>query len=103
MTRRKHNEDETPMEPAVFTANARGFVAYTFRDIYDAEASIQESSLATEDAIWLGLDAGTHKDGLCMARMHLSRPMAKWLIKQLQFFVKHGWLDRPLENTDAAP
>ena len=32
----------------------RGFAIGNFKDSYDAECSIQKSSLATEDAIWLG-------------------------------------------------
>lgn len=34
----------------------RGFRLRQFRDRYDAPCSIQKSSLATEDAIWFGID-----------------------------------------------
>lgn len=37
------------------TTTARGFGIVTFKDRYDAECSIQESSLATESAIWFGV------------------------------------------------
>ena len=35
---------------------SRGFDIVTFTDLYDAKCSIQESSLASQDAIWLGID-----------------------------------------------
>lgn len=34
----------------------RGFALYEFEDFYDAKCSIQKSSLAGHDAIWLGVD-----------------------------------------------
>jgi len=34
----------------------RGFPYYEFRDRYDVPCSLQKSSLAFEDAIWLGTD-----------------------------------------------
>lgn len=35
--------------------NARGFEVKHFEDLYNQDCSIQESSLATEDCIWLGI------------------------------------------------
>ncbi|MHC4844387.1 MAG: hypothetical protein ACYTEE_11340 [Planctomycetota bacterium] len=73
--------------------NDRGFLVAQFIDIYDNPCSIQESSLATNDAIWLGCDQGTHlKDGQCMARMHLDRELAAALIPLLEHFVETGRL-----------
>lgn len=37
-----------------YTTNARGFVVIEFQDRYGVECSLQQSSLATEDAIWFG-------------------------------------------------
>ena len=34
----------------------RGFALITFTDLYGTACSIQKSSLATEDAIWFGVD-----------------------------------------------
>ena len=39
----------------------RGFDLFRFRDRYDSECSLQKSSLATEDCIWLGVDDASPK------------------------------------------
>lgn len=75
-----------------FYRTQRGFVRSDFRDLYGAECSIQESSLATDYAIWLGCDEGSHVDGTCCARMHLNREQAAALIPVLERFVKSGHL-----------
>lgn len=36
--------------------NQRGFENGKFTDLYGEKCSIQKSSLATDDAIWLGID-----------------------------------------------
>lgn len=59
----------------------RGFAIVPFRDVYDAQCSLQKSSLATEACIWIGPD----KD-----RAHLSIPMVKALLPILQRFVETG-------------
>lgn len=38
------------------TKTNRGFAYASFEDRYGAKCSIQKSSLATEDAIWFGID-----------------------------------------------
>jgi hypothetical protein len=63
---------------------ARGFMGGAFKDRYRQECSIQESSLAEEACIWLGVD----KSG----RMHLTQEMAAALIPLLQQFVATGEL-----------
>lgn len=82
----------------------RGFAMGEFRDLYGQFCSIQESSWAGrtdyDKAIWLGVsNTGPNLKGPdgefgspVHARMHLSQKMAKRLIKQLKFFVKHGEL-----------
>jgi hypothetical protein len=70
----------------------RGFQRGAFTDINGEACSIQESSIATIDAIWLGMNAGTHVGGECLARMHLSRTMAAELIPLLIAFVETGRL-----------
>lgn len=76
----------------------RGFRSGEFTDRYGKKCSIQESSLATEAAIWLGCDEGTHTTDLdgslvCMARMHLTQEMVEDLIPLLDHFVYKGSLD----------
>lgn len=61
----------------------RGFSIVNFTDLYGAECSLQKSSLATEDAIWLGVDT---------ARMHLTQEQVSELLPLLQKFVNTGEL-----------
>lgn len=82
----------------------REFGYYEFHDCYDVECSLQKSSLATEDAIWFGINnpdpkqlvngqwasvefpEGTHFN----KRMHLTRSQVKELLPILKQFVKTG-------------
>jgi len=79
-------------------ANDRGFLRGKFKDRYGEDCSIQKSSLATEDCIWLGCDHETvDKQGRpCGARMHLTREMVSDLLPLLQHFVATGDL---IENS----
>lgn len=61
----------------------RGFTIGRFKDIYGADCSIQKSSLAEIDALWLGSETG---------RMHITQEMAAALIPLLQAFVETGEL-----------
>ena len=87
----------------VFQPTQRGFLKGEFKDLYGMTCSIQKSSLATDDAIWIGSDGGSHASGntiipedefpyTCMARMHLNREQVSELIPILQFFVDNGEL-----------
>lgn len=98
-------------------ATARGFSRLTFSDRYGAECSIQMSSLATEAAIWFGINdaqpqimasdalkmgfsTGGQTTGwvpykvpdevLLSTRMHLTREQVAALIPVLQHFVDTG-------------
>lgn len=97
----------------------RGFAVAGFVDRYGKSCSIQKSSLATEDCIWLGIDDPDPKimasqareyglspgDGTgfvpypvpaavhLTTRMHLTQEMAAALIPLLQRFVETGELD----------
>lgn len=75
-------------------ANDRGFLKGQFVDRYGAKCSIQKSSLATEDCIWLGCDHETFDSHCrpCGARMHLTQDMVADLIPVLQRFVETGEL-----------
>lgn len=78
--------------------NIRGFMRGNFLDYNEKECSIQESSLAQPEAIWLGMDAGTHIHGECMARMHLTRDMAYELSSLLLRFADTGKLSTEITN-----
>jgi len=88
----------------------RGFKLIKFADLYETKCNIQKSSLATEDAIWIGVESAnpqilaskTEKGGtgwvsypipedvLLKTRMHLNREQIKALIPILQKFVNTG-------------
>jgi hypothetical protein len=88
----------------------RGFSCIEFEDRYGQGCSIQKSSLASEDAIWFGIDdpnpqimaskvmeGGTGwvkypipGDVLITTRMHLTIEQVEALIPVLQNFVKTG-------------
>jgi hypothetical protein len=90
----------------------RGFANIEFTDRYGAKCSIQKSSIATEDCIWLGIDdvdpkimgkndAGQsvgwvkypiHEDVLLSGRMHLSQEQVRDLLPYLQKFAVTGEL-----------
>lgn len=84
-----------------FKPTSRGFLKAEFLDLYGMKSSIQKSSLATDDAIWLGSEEANHsvagkivdleKEGYdCSARMHLNRKQVKELLPVLQYFVDTG-------------
>lgn len=75
-------------------ANDRGFLRGEFIDRYGAKCSIQKSSLATEDCIWLGQNEPTldQQGKFVGCRMHLTRAMAADLVKHLQRFISTGEL-----------
>lgn len=95
-----------------FDITSRGFGVINFKDRYGYECSIQQSSLATEDAIWFGLDSAspsimaskTEKGGTgwvsypipddvsLNTRMHLTREQVKEILPILQAFVETGEL-----------
>lgn len=94
----------------------RGFEIIEFDDSYGVKCTLQKSSLATDDAIWLGVhDAkpkamAAHADALGLktdertgwveyplprevfigSRMHLTRKQVKKLLPILQRFVETG-------------
>lgn len=70
------------------TRTARGFSLAKFVDRYGSQCSIQDSSLADEDAIWFGVDKDF--EGLKCTRMHLTREQVQDLLPLLQAFVETG-------------
>jgi hypothetical protein len=72
----------------------RGFLRGQFTDRYNDECSIQKSSIADENCIWLGCEHETFdsQGNPCGARMHLTQQMTADLIPLLQKFVDTGEL-----------
>jgi len=87
----------------------RGFERGEFTDLYGEKCSIQKSSLATDDAIWFGINApkltvfedekmGKYinttvpKTWMVSSRMHLNRDQVAELLPILQKFVETGEL-----------
>ena len=103
-----------------FSKTQRGFKNGKFEDYYGAPCSIQKSSLATKDAIWLGIDNANPqimssdairmglkqrtfteadngwtpfeipKEVMLNTRMHLTQKQVKALLPVLQKFVETG-------------
>jgi hypothetical protein len=74
----------------------RGFALYEFADGNGEPCSLQESSTAERDCIWLGCDRSPpphHVTGEELSpRMHLTREQVAELIPLLQHFVDDGML-----------
>lgn len=86
--------DQQP-KTITMTANNRGFMSGDFEDLNGILCSIQESSLATDDAIWLGVHptpSEHEKRGYGPTRMHLNRQHVAALLPLLQHFVETGEL-----------
>lgn len=87
----------------------RGFRFYEFKDRSGHKCSLQKSSIATEDCMWLGLDSADPTRLECgkgwvdasdqipegvelNTGMHLTQEQAGVLAKQLAFFAETGEL-----------
>lgn len=97
----------------------RGFGIWKFKDKYDSPCSLQDSSLATEAAIWFGIDdvrpqimasktpqGGTGwvdyplpEDVHIFSRMHLTQTQVKALLPILQHFADTGEYVRDFEES----
>lgn len=73
-------------------SNRRGLLIADFVDRYGKHCSIQESSLATECCIWLGVDSDTNGAPIEQGRMHLTQEMVKELLPLLRRFAQEGAL-----------
>ena len=75
----------------------RGFTLIKFKDRYNQPCTLQESSLATEKCIWLGvhseIDLNTGEHLGPNQRMHLTQEQVKELLPLLKKFVKTGELE----------
>ena len=101
------------MDELKFKPTSRGFLAAEFTDRYGEKCSIQESSLATEAAIWFGIDRPIPKrfvpgtgweeislpdDTLLSGRMHLTQDQVAQLLPALQYFLETGRLPENSEQ-----
>jgi hypothetical protein len=75
-----------------FRTTKRGFLVGEFLDRYGKECSIQESSFADEDCIWLGVDNDAEGNAIANGRMHLTQAQARDLIPVLRHFARTGGL-----------
>lgn len=106
---RQQAEPNRP-EPVEVAHTGRGFSKIEFTDRYDVACSLQKSSLAFEDAIWLGCnDANPRKlipgkgwlpvemptEYIADTRMHLTSEQVAWLLPILQQFVATGEVAAP--------
>ena len=91
----------------------RGFGIFTFRDRYGVKCSLQDSSLASEPAIWFGINDPEPKilkpgtgwvpfeipeDVLMSTRMHLTQEQVKALLPILTHFAETGEYVRDYEG-----
>lgn len=105
-----------------FKTTLRGFSVANFTDLYGSKCSLQKSSLADKDAIWLGVSTETVMvckpnegfspidvaavlgvrpcDVSIATRMHLSREMVAAMLPALHHFVETGELPPPSIATD---
>lgn len=74
------------------TQTQRGFSLIEFKDTKGEDCSIQKSSLADDDYLWIGLDRAPapHLGHELSPRMHINKEIAQDLIKVLTTFVETG-------------
>lgn len=95
LIRRKANpkpapqQKEAPTPGYKFARTSRGFRYIEFTDFYGRQGGVQESSLATESLVWLGLDGDQ--------RMHITQEDARKLAGILQYFADIGELPDSFE------
>src|SRR4051812_32635371 len=77
-------------EQLVVDTTERGLRITEFVDLYGAVCHLQESSLATDEAVWLGVFKDLKGDEVRRGRMHLNREQVAALIPLLQLFVDTG-------------
>ena len=76
---------------------SRGFGLWEFKDKYGQECSLQDSSLASEPAIWLGVDVDLKGEDV-HDRMHLTQEQVKALLPILTYFAETGEYVRDYEE-----
>lgn len=89
----------------IHTTTNRGFQIYQFSDLYNVKCSIQKSSLADKDAIWVGPDCANPRyfvsgkgwvnleiprNTIFDTRMHLDQDGVKSILDILSRFSETG-------------
>ena len=82
-----------------FKPTKAGLLRAEFKDRFGSECSVQESSMAGEECIWVGVEVDFNGVEVPQ-RMHLTREMARDLIEVLRHFARTGRLgvDSPEEQ-----
>lgn len=95
--KREFYDDPEDEDALKFTRGdtSRGFNFLSFRDRYDADCSLQQSSLALceppgSGAIWLGVDKTGEGKDVESGRMHLTYKQVPKLIEALEYWLEHG-------------
>lgn len=89
--RKKTERDQEP-KTIVLSKTDRGFSWGNFTDLYGAQCAISKSSLATDDAIWLGVLVNMSGQQVEHGRMHLNVQMVQALLPLLTEFAATGEL-----------
>jgi len=120
MSKKKNQSKKKAIKPiGKYSTTNRGFGLVEFRDLYGDACSIQESSLATQDALWIGIDdpkpqimardAAAHgittletsgfipyplpREVVLTTRMHLNRAQVEALKARLELWLETGRLE----------
>ncbi len=101
----EYTREKTFLNSLTKTKTNRGFGLFDFKDKYGRECSLQDSSLASEPAIWFGIDNANPKilkkgsgwvpfsvpdDVHFTTRMHLTQEQVKALLPILTYFAETG-------------
>lgn len=88
-----------PVSKLTVVETSRGFTRVAFKDHYDRDCTLQESSLASQPAVWLGVEAdqikrdmAAHPGSDLRSRMHLSEEGVVNLLPYLLKFLAEGEL-----------
>lgn len=105
--------ETTSLTSLTKTKTNRGFGLFDFKDKYGRECSLQDSSLASEPAIWFGIDNANPQvlkkgkewipflvpdDVHFTTRMHLTQEQVKALLPILTYFAETGEYVRDYKN-----
>ena len=78
----------------------RGFHYADFYDRNNEGCSLQKSSIADEDCIWLGIDRPKSIGGVVYGRMHLTQEMVMALLPYLNRFAYSGEIKKEQTNEE---
>lgn len=86
-----------PVRKLAAVETSRGFTRVSFKDHYDRDCTLQESSMVSQPAVWLGVEAdqilrdmAAHPGSEPRSRMHLSEEGVVNLLPHLLKFLAEG-------------